>query len=211
RLGGDGRTEIVSGEFVSGNYFPVLGVGAAIGRVFTAADDLYQKQHPVAVLSYRYWQSRFNGEPGVLGKRIILNGYPLTIVGVSQAGFDGVEVGGSPQIRFPLMMKPVLMADWYTLNDRRGRFVQVFGRLKPGMTIESAKAGLQPLFHQILEMEVQEKPFARASAESKQRFLKMWIDVLPAAKGRSQLRREFSTPLLALMAIVGLVLLIACS
>jgi predicted permease len=208
----DGRTELVSGELVSGNYFPVLGIGAALGRVFTANDDLHQGAHPFAVLSYGFWQSRFNGDPGVIGKRIVVNGYPLTIVGVSQAGFDGVEAGVSPQVRVPMMMKAELTpGPWYSLNDRRSRFVQAFGRLKPGMAIETAKAGLQPLFHQILEMEVQDKVFSRASADTKAKFLKMWMDVLPASKGRSSLRRQFSSPLLALMAIVGLVLLIACS
>jgi predicted permease len=208
----EGRTELVTGELVSGNYFPVLGVGAAAGRVFTAADDQQQGGHPVAVLSYGYWKTRFAGDPGVIGKRMMINGYPITVVGVSQPGFDGVEPGFSPQIRVPMMMKNVLTnGPWYNLNDRRGRYAQVFGRLKPGMTLTQAKAGLQPLFHQILNMEVQQPAFARASAESKEKFLKMWLDVLPAAKGRSYMRQQFSNPLLALMGMVGLVLLIACS
>ncbi len=97
------------------------------------------------------------------------------------------------------------------LNDRRFRWTEVFGRLKPGVTIEKAQAGLQPLFHQILNLEVQQKEFAKASPFVKQEFLKMWMEVMPGSKGRSDLRRTYSTPLLALMAIVGLVLLIACS
>ena len=206
----DGRTELVSGELVSGNYFPVLGAGAAIGRVFTAADDLTQGGHPLAVLSYGFWQTRFNGDRNVLGMRIIVNGHPLTIVGVSRAGFDGVEMGSAPQIRVPMMMKHEL-TQFYSLNDRRGRFAQAFGRLKPGITLEQAKAGLQPLFHQILEEEVKGPQFATATDFTRQQFLRMWMDVLPAAKGRSGLRQQFSSPLLALMAIVGLVLLIACS
>jgi predicted permease len=207
----EGRTELVSGELVSGNYFPVLGVGAALGRVFTAQDDLIQGGHPIAVLSYGYWKTRFAGDPSVIGRKIVLNGYPLTIVGVSRKGFDGVEPGYSPQIRVPMMMKGQLTDKFYTLNNRRGRFAQVFGRLKPGVTLEQAKAGLQPLFHQILQMEVRERDFARATEHTRQQFLKMWMDVLPAANGRSDLRRQFSNPLLALMAIVALVLLIACS
>ena len=206
----EGRTELVSGELVSGNYFPVLGVGAALGRVFNAQDDLIQGGHPLAVLSYGYWKTRFAADPAVIGRKIVLNGYPLTIVGVSRAGFDGVEPGSSPQIRVPMMMKHEL-TQFYSLNDRRGRFAQVFGRLKPGVTLERAKAGLQPLFHQILSAEVQEKAFARATEHTRQQFLKMWMDVLPAAKGRSGLREQFSNPLLALMGIVALVLLIACS
>src|SRR5258708_30996998 len=85
----EGRTERISGELVSGNYFPVLGVGAALGRVFGASDDLYQGGHPLAVLSHEFWQSHFGGDPGVVGKKILVNGYPLTIVGVSQKRFYG--------------------------------------------------------------------------------------------------------------------------
>lgn len=207
-----GRTELVAGELVSGNYFLVLGVGAALGRVFTASDDLYQGGHPLAVLSYGFWKTRFGGDRGILGQRIVVNGYPLTIVGVSPAGFDGVEVGYAPQILVPMMMKKEMTpGPWYGLNDRRSRFVQAFGRLKPGMTLAAAKAGIQPLFHQILAMEVQDQAFAHASQNTKEQFLKAWMDVLPASKGRSDLRRQFSNPLWALMAMVGLVLLIACS
>jgi predicted permease len=209
----EGRTELVSGELVSGNYFPVLGVGAAVGRVFNASDDLIQGGHPLAVLSYGFWKTRFGGNGNAIGARILVNGYPLTIVGVSQAGFDGVEVGTSPQIRIPMMMKKEMTAaeSFFGLNDRRRRFAQVFGRLKPGMTLEAARAGLQPLFHQILQVEVQEKDFAKTTEHTRQQFLKMWMDVLPASKGRSDLRRQFTNPLWALMAVVGLVLLIACS
>jgi hypothetical protein len=173
------KTELASGEFVSGNYFPVLGVGAALGRVFTAQDDLHQGGHPLAALSYGYWKTRFGGDPNVLDRKLVLNGYPVTIVGVSQAGLDGVEPGYSLQIRVPMMMKKELTpGPVYSLNDRRGRFVQALGRLKPGMTIEQAKTGLQPLFHQILQMEVQQKEFARATEHTKQQFLKMRMDVL---------------------------------
>ena len=207
----EGRTELVSGELVSGNYFPVLGVGSAVGRVFNASDDLIQGGHPLAVLSYGFWKTRFGGNRNAIGARILVNGYPLTIVGVSQAGFDGVEVGTSPQIRIPMTMKKEVTSFFYSLNDRRGRFAQVFGRLKPGMTLEAARAGLQPLYHQILQMEVQQKEFAKATEYTRQQFLKMWMDVLPASKGRSGLRQQFTNPLWALMAIVGLVLLIACS
>src|ERR1700730_13576628 len=121
----EGRTELVTGELVSGNYFPVLGVGAALGRVFTDRDDLIQGGHPLAVLSYGFWKTRFGGDPGVLGKRIVVDGYPLTIVGVSQAGFEGVEPGSTVQIRVPMMMKKeVIPGQFYSLNERRGRFVQ---------------------------------------------------------------------------------------
>jgi len=99
----------------------------------------------------------------------------------------------------------------YNFKSRRGRWVNAFGRLKPGVTPEQAKSALQPYFHQMLEMEVQEQAFARAAPETRQQFLTMWIDLLPASKGDSELRRQFSSALLMLTAIVGLVLLIACA
>ena len=207
-----GGTELIGVDFVSGNYFPVLGIGAAVGRVFTASDDLIQGGHPLAVLSYGYWRARFGKDPGIVGKQIVVNGRSLTIIGVSPAGFDGVEPGRAPQIRIPMTMKDDLPRSTFgRLNNDRFRWVEVFGRLKPGMTREKAQAGLQPLFHQILNREVTEKPFANASPFVKQEFLRMWMDVMPGSKGRSNLRRAYSKPLFALMGIVGLVLLIACS
>ena len=211
-VGFNGRTELVEGEDVSGNYFSVLGVGAALGRVFTAADDVTEGGHPLAVISYTYWKTRFAGDRNIVGKSIVVNGYPLTIVGVSQAGFDGVHQGYSPQIRVPMAMHDVLpKTPFPELKNRRRRFVEAYGRLKPGMTIDKAKAGMQPLFHQILEMEVQMPEFAKTTDYTRKQFLAMSMDVLPASKGLSRLRDQFSKPLLALMGIVAAVLLIACS
>jgi putative ABC transport system permease protein len=207
-----GGTELIGADFVSGNYFPVLGVGAAVGRVFTASDDLIQGGHPLAVLSYGYWRARFGADQGIVGKQIVVNGRALTIIGVSPAGFDGVEPGRAPQIRIPITMKDDLpRSDFGRLNSNRFRWTEVFGRLKPGVSINKAQAGLQPLFHQILNREVTEKPFSKAAPLVKQDFLKMWMEVMPGSKGRSNLRRTYSKPLFALMGIVSLVLLIACS
>jgi len=207
-----GGTELIGADFVSGNYFPVLGIGAAVGRVFTASDDLIQGGHPLAVLSYGYWRARFGADPAIVGKQIVVNGRALTIIGVSPAGFDGVEPGRAPQIRIPITMKDDLpRSDFGRLNNNRFRWTEVFGRLKPGVSIEKAQAGLQPLFHQILNREVTEKPFSKASPFVKQEFLKMWMEAMPGSKGRSNLRKTYSKPLFALMGIVSLVLLIACS
>jgi predicted permease len=205
-----GRTERVAGELVSGNYFPVLGVTAAIGRLFTADDDKFQGAHPVAVLSYGFWQQRFAGNPGVIGQKLIINGYPFTVIGVSQPGFSGTDPNYAPEVRVPMMMS-LKITTYLDLNDRRSRWVTAFGRLRPGVTIKKAKASIQPFFHQILQMEVKQKAFAKASPYMKQAFLRMQMDVLPASKGRSELRRQFSKPLLVLMATVMLVLVIACA
>ncbi|HTQ53902.1 MAG TPA: ABC transporter permease [Bryobacteraceae bacterium] len=213
-ISADGRTERVDGELVSGTYFQVLGVGAALGRVFTPDDDRTPGGHPIAVISYRYWLNRFGGSPDVIGKKLLVDGYPITIVGVSRAGFEGTNPGASPQIRIPVMMEAQVnptMGEFYNLKNRRGRWVNVFGRLKTGVTRKQAQAALQPFFHQILDMEVQQKEFARAAPETKKDFLRMSIELLPASKGDSGLRRQFASPLLVLTALVGLVLLIACA
>src|SRR5579864_8846701 len=167
----EGKTELISGELVSGTYFPVLGVGAALGRVFNASDDQNPGGEPYAVLSYRYWISRFAGDKNVIGKKLVLNGYPFTVVGVSQAGFDGTDPTRSPQVRIPVVMKlQIDQLAFYDLKNRRGRWVNVYGRLKPGVSAERAKASLQPLMHQMLDMEVQDKAFSRAAPETKQAF-----------------------------------------
>jgi predicted permease len=212
-LGLSGQGERLDGELVSGNYFQLLGVKAAIGRTITPDDDRIPGGHPVAVLSYRFWAERFHADPAVLGRSLLINGRQLTVIGVSQAGFDGIEVGYSPKIRIPVAMKKEMTPGWemYGLENRRGRWVNVFARLKPGVSITQAKASLQPLFHSILEMEVREKEFAHADAYTKQQFLRATMDVMPGSRGRSGLRQEAESPLWVLMAMVGLVLLIACA
>src|SRR5882762_2516310 len=118
-----GGTELIGADFVSGNYFPVLGVGAAAGNEITASDDFKQGGHPLAVLSYGYWRARFGADLGILGKEIIVNGRPLTIIGVSAEGFDGVEPGRAPQIRIPMTMKDDLpRSDFGRLNANRFRW-----------------------------------------------------------------------------------------
>ena len=210
----DNQTERVEAEMVSGNYFSMLGVPAAIGRVFNSRDDdqIYQG-HPVVVLSYDYWVTRFARDPFVVGRNIRVNDYPMTIVGVSGAGFAGLDPVQSPQIRVPIQMKPAMAPDWGWLHmdDRRGRWVQVFGRLKPGYTIESAQPSLQGLFTQIRAYEMT-LPRARTwSAYEREQFIKGRLLITAAAIGYSPLRNDFSTALIVLMCMVGLVLLIACA
>ncbi len=150
----------------------------------------------------------------MIGEKLLVNGYPLTVIGVSQAGFDGLDPGSSPQVRVPILMKEQLdqLARFdYNFTSRRGRWVNAYGRLKPGVSLDQAKAGLQPLFHQMLEMEVQQAAFAKADPLRKEAFLKMWLDLLPASSGNTTLQDRFSSSLIVLMALVGVVLLIACA
>src|SRR3954462_15482344 len=209
-VGVDGQTERVPGEIVSGTDFQVLGVGAALGRVIVPADDK-RNDGPVAVLSYDYWRTRFGANPGVLGQTITVNNTKLTIIGVSQAGFDGVDIGYVPSIRVPVLMKAQMTPNWDAVDDRRSRWVNVFGRLKPGVTLEQAKAALQPYFHGILEQEVLDAAFSGTTPYTRDQFLKGQVDLLPAAQGRAPLRQQLTQPLWLLLGIVGGVLLIACA
>src|SRR5476651_561962 len=209
-VGIDGQTERVPGELVSGTYFQVLGVGAAIGRVIMPDDDK-RGDGPVAVLSYDYWRTRFGADPKIIGQSITVNNNTLTIIGVSQAGFDGVDIGYVPSIRVPVLMKAQMTPNWDDVDNRRSRWVNVFGRLKPGVTIDQAKAALQPYFHGVLEQEVLDAAFSGTTTYTRGEFLKGQVDLLPAAQGRSPLRQQLSQPHGLLLAIVGGVLLIACA
>jgi predicted permease len=210
----DNQTERVDAELVSGNYFSMLGVKPALGRVFNSQeDDQVYQGHPVVVLSYGYWVTRFARDPGVIGKKVLVNDYPMTVVGVSAEGFSGIDPVQSPQIRVPVLMKPVLAPSWGWLHmdDRRARWVQVFGRLKPGYTVESSKAPIQGLFTQIRQFEMTLPAAKEWSAYNREQFMKGQLLVDSAAIGYSPLRNDFSTALIVLMCMVGLVLLIACA
>ena len=210
----DNQTELIEVEMVSGNYFTMLGVGPAAGRVFNSQEDdqIYQG-HPVAVIGYDYWNRRFNRDPGVVGKKILINNYPMTIVGVSAEGFAGIDPARSPQVRVPIQMKPVIVPEWgwVRMNDERTRWVQVFARLKPGYTIERATPPLQVLFTQIRAHELTLPGAKFMSAFVRERFMTGKLELEKADIGYSPLRNDFSTALIVLMAMVGLVLLIACA
>jgi predicted permease len=209
----DNQTERVRVEMVSGNFFTMLGVKPAIGRLFTPEeDDRVVNGHPVVALSYGYWVTRFNRDPAVIGKKVLVNNYPMTIVGVSAEGFNGLDPAEGPQIRVPVLMKESVMPEWGWLNaaSRRARWVQVFARLKPGYTKDSARASLQGLFRQVREYEATLPEARDWTAYSRARFLEGTIHVESAATGYSELRNSFSTALVVLMSMVGLVLLIAC-
>jgi predicted permease len=210
-----GQTEVVAGELISGNYFEVLGVGAAIGRTFTQEDDRVKNGHPLAMLSHAYWVSRFASSPDVIGKTLIVDGLPLTVVGVGQKGFDGIEVGYSPGVWIPIAMKAQMTQGWFseavTLENRRTHWVQMLARLKPGVSRQQAQTALQPAFHAMLERELLEPGFEGASARDREQFLRSFLQVGPGGQGPPVFRAAYGTSLKVLSAIVGIVLLIACA
>ena len=208
-MSSQGQSERVSGELVTGNYFDVLGVRAAIGRTFTPDDDRTPGGHPIAMLSHNYWTRRFANNPGVLNQTITLNGLPMTIVGVTPPGFFGIVVGENPDVMVPLAMKALMTPTWDDLQNRRSRWITVMARVKPTVTVDQAEAAMNVIYRQINEQELTE--IKTPSKAFRERFVSKHLFLRPGAKGRSDLRRQFSTPILVLMGMVGLVLLIACA
>jgi len=193
-------------RIVTGNYFSVLGVRAIEGRVLTPNDDKTQHAHPVAVISYDFWKTRFGQAPEVLGKTVRLNHYPFTIIGITAPGFFGDVVGENMDVFVPIAMQAELMPgrDWY--QDRNVSWLQAVGRLKPGVSVAQAKANINLVFQQTLKGQYG----AALSAEDLRSIQKDVIDVSPGGRGLSAIRADYERPLLLLMAMVGLVLLIAC-
>jgi predicted permease len=202
-----GESEEASGRLVSGGFFQVLGVRPAIGRVFTPADDRIETDH--AVLSHSYWQRRFGGRPDVLGKTLIVRKAALTVIGVAARGFIGETNGQQPDFWLPLRMQPTLLPGRDRLRDtppEKSMWLHVFGRLKPGVTYAQADAQANAVFLAGLE-----SFYGALASERRREFLDQRLVIRSAARGASPTRSEFSTSLTALLAAVGVLLLIACA
>ena len=206
-LSAQGEVEQINGELVSGNSFEVLGLRPALGRLFTAADDQKPEAHPVAVLSHEFWQRRFNADPAVVGRALTLNERAMTVVGVAPRGFRGLDVGTPFDVMVPLMMAEP-MTVWRGHWSRRASWLNLYARLKPGVSRSQAESALNLIYPRILQREAQEMQGVPESV--RERFRARRIEVLSGARGNSGLRSVFSQPLLVLMSMVGLVLLIAC-
>ncbi|MGE0128309.1 MAG: ABC transporter permease [Blastocatellales bacterium] len=208
-VAGNGQTERADGELVSGNYFEVLGVRPALGRVFNQEDDRTPGAHPVVVLSHAYWTRRFAADPGILNKTLTVNGALMTVIGVSRAGFYGVQVGQTPDVFIPMMMKAQITPGWNGLDDHKNYWLAIMGRLKPGVTSAQAEELLRPAYRSVLEESL---PLMTGwNADTRQRYLDKRILLDDGAKGRQILQRDTKKPLLILAGMVGLVLLIACA
>jgi predicted permease len=205
------QTERVRGELVSGNFFEVLGIRPWAGRLFTQDDDRTPGAHPVAVLSYKFWESRFNKDPNLIGKTILVNEYPVTVLGVTPPGFYGVDLSNNPDVRVPLMMTPVFNPLPPTrLKSRRHQWLSVMARRKADLSSEQAQASLSVTYHQLLESEAQQMTAAGTKFNS-QRFLSQRIATLPGDQGLRYLQVELRTSLLLLFGATCAVLLILCA
>jgi predicted permease len=198
------------GVFVSGSYFPVLGVRAALGRLLTPNDDQTIGGHYVTVLGYAFWQSQLGGDPGVLDKKITINGHPMTIIGVAPEGFSGTTLGERPYVFVPISMRGVMNTGWKGFEDRSSYWVYLFGRLKPGATIEQASASINTVYgHLINDVEV---PLQKGvSQKNLAQFKAKKILLTDGRRGQSNLIKNSRTPLVMLFLITGIVLLIACA
>lgn len=199
-------TEDATVNLVSGSYFSVLGVSPFRGRSLAPEDDRAKSSNPVAVVSYEFWIRKLAENPAVIGQTVRLNKYPYVIIGIAAPGFFGDTVGEKQDFWVPVSMQPQMMPGRPWLDDIHASWLRVMARLKPGVSRSQAEANLDVLFQQWLQ-----GPQGRSLDPGDQEALKQQkISVVPGGGGFSGLRPEFSRPLLLLMAIVGLVLVIAC-
>jgi putative ABC transport system permease protein len=208
-LSQSGQTEMVDGLWASGEYFDVLGVKALLGRTLTTDDDRRGggPDGPVAVISYDFWQKRFNGASDAIGKSLTVERVPFTIVGVTPPDFFGVDVGRTFDVAIPLGAEPLIRGKESSLDRRSTWWLSVFVRLKPAQTLESATTTLRGVQPQIREATL--PPDYRA--DNLARYLMTPLQLNSAANGRSFLRTRYERPLTTIMVVVGLVLLIACA
>ncbi len=196
-LSAGGQTEPVDGAYVSGQLFDVLGVTATRGRLITRADDGgAAPDGPVAVISHRLWRQRFAGADDVIGRQLTVQRIPFTIVGVMPAAFFGADVGRIVDVMLPFAVEPLIRGKESALSSKSSWWIQIMVRLKPGQSLEQANAALRVNQTQITE------GASRQIAP---------LTLADAATGNSTLRSRFETPLLAMVAGVGLVLLVACA
>jgi predicted permease len=204
------QTDNVNGDMVSGSYFQVLGLRPALGRLFTPDDDRVPSAHPLAVLGHGFFERRFGGDPGIVGRAVSINNHPMTVIGVAPRGFAGVEVGSSIDVYVPLAMQQEVQPTWgKRLGDWRSRWLMCMARLKDGVSLKEARASANVVYRQLVEEDLQhvKEPSERIRKDFRERTL----ELRPGGRGMSGLRDESGTPLLVLMGMVGLVLLIACA
>jgi predicted permease len=204
-----GVSSFAQAEIVSGNYFSMLGVGPALGRVLTQADDAQKDASPVVVLSHEYWRAHMNADPAVVNETISVNGHPFKVVGVARAGFRSAVWGETPAMFVPMAMLGQMMPGrGDRLTDHTSRWLNIIGRLKEGVTAKQAEAMGAPLWHALRTDELQVMKFT--SKRSIDDFVtNSRLLVEPAARGFSYSRSDFETPLMVVMGMAALVLLIA--
>ncbi len=204
------QPELVDAELVTGNYFEVLGVQPALGRLFVQSDDQVAGANPLVVLSFTYWQRRFGEDPAILNQSVLINGRPFAVLGVAPPGFHSVVMGDVPGIFAPMSMKAEVTPGEDELEDRKSAWLSIIGKLKPGESREQAEAGVNPLWYSIRADELKQR--GNSSERFKESFLtNSHLFVRDGARGFSPLRESVQEPLLIVMGMVGLLALMACA
>jgi predicted permease len=206
--GGDYRP--TEAEIVSGNYFQVLGVRPAVGRVFVAADDGAPNANPLVVLSYGFWQKQLAGAPDVVGRKVLVNRHPMTVVGVAAPAFHGIDVGAVPSLWIPASMSAQAIPGFDDYRDRRTIWMQILGRLQPGMSFHQAQVGLQPWFKAMLSEDTRRPGFPIITPERRRDYFNSALVLSPAPQGHSVLRRQLVQPLWVLFGVTAVLLGLAC-
>ncbi len=209
-LSTSGEPKLTAAELVSGTYFSVLGVSPALGRLFTIDDDQAPGSSPVVVLSYDFWKNQFGSAQDIVGRKVLVNQYPMTVVGVAAPAFHGIDVGEVPSLWIPAVMSAQAIPGFKTMLDRRTRWVQILGRLKQSVSLAQARTGLQPWFKAMLDEDTRRTNISRTSAENRRRFLASTLALTPAPQGHSVMRESFSRPLWILFVATVVLLALAC-
>jgi hypothetical protein len=205
-LGYGGESVRATAEVVAGDYFGVLGLKPRAGRLLTLEDEA--NRTPAIVLSYAYWANRLGLKADIVNNRMLLNGHPVLVVGVAPTNFRGLLAGQTPDLFAPVSPMDTISPDWKT-DSVEANWLNLVGRLKPGVNAAKADAALGPLFHAILADHIQQMP--DLSAEYRKAVLQKQLHVQPAAQGLNRLQTEWKSPLTVLLVMVGLLLLIACA
>jgi predicted permease len=208
---GRSEQEPIQVQLVSGTYFDTLGVQALMGRMLTDQDDNSEGGHPNAVISYSWWTRALARDPAALGKTLRIGSTVFTIVGVAPPEFFGTKVGVSPDVWIPMSMMEAVPPHWKGYSDATSEGSYIIGRLKPGVSLEQATANVNVWYLQTFRQLVGSFKYAVSVQSNLARLDKLHVPLTPMATGLSEVRREFSKPLRILMAVVVLVLLIACA
>jgi predicted permease len=205
-----GTTAKGDGMLVSGSYFPVLGLRPVQGRLIDASDDKAPGQSNVVVLSHAYWRQRFDGSSTVVGETLIVNGQPMTIIGIAPEGFEGTTLGSRPRVYVPITMRNLMQPGFSGFDRRQTYWAYLFARRKPGVPIEQARTSMNQLYHGIIN-DVEASLQKGMSEQTMVRFKSKTLEVEPGARGQSSVSAEAFAPLTILLCVTGVVLLSACA
>ena len=197
-------------EIVSGNYFDLLGIGPALGRVLTPQDDGAANANPVVVISYDFWKTQLGGATDIVGRKVVVNRHPFVVVGVAALTFRGIDVGEVPSVWVPASMSDEVIPGYTDLRHTRTRWMQVLGRLNEGVTLKQAQVGLQPWFKAMLQENMHQIGFRKTTPEEMQQYLNSSLTLTAAPQGHSSLRRRLVEPLWVLFAVTAVLLGLAC-